>query len=74
MVSPEHKIVEGLAFKYVQWLQVHHRRYETLGRESLKDVTVLCSFHHAQVELGYEMPLKDGTTLPGYKKYKVVNL
>lgn len=55
-------------------LQVHHKHYRSLWRESIKDVVVLCGYHHAQVELGYEIPLKNGAILPGYKKPEIIFL
>lgn len=74
VVHPEHAIVPGKPFSLVQWLEVHHLHYRSLWREKPKDVVVLCSYHHAQVELGYEITLKNGAVLPGYKKPEIIFL
>lgn len=49
-------------------LTVHHKTYKSLGHESFGDVVVLCFGHHKSVESGFSLILRDGTSLPGYKK------
>lgn len=53
VVDPGKPNVERIKYyfpKMVQPLDVHHLHYRTLGRESLKDVSVLCRRHHEEIE------------------------
>ena len=42
----EGEITEGMRCTATEYLQVHHLHYQTLGRESLKDLECLCAACH----------------------------
>lgn len=44
-------------------LETHHLHYNSLGRETAKDVRVLCGIHHTDTHNGIALKLRDGTTL-----------
>lgn len=59
--------IKGCAVSGWKNVQAHHLHYNSLGRETDKDLLALCKTHHSMTHYNKTLTLRNGKELPPFK-------